>query len=375
MNVTASTIAHIRLCHVYGGAERYVLDLSEQLTARGYRSLILTPPDSPLAPKVQHVHGMLLSLPVRSGDLNLLTVLRVSRILRRQDIELVNMHDGTLPCCLGTHLAGIPVVATVHGFRRKWAFQTADHLIAVSDAVRDHFVKMGFPSHRITVVRNGTDTRYFTVGDRRAARAQLGIDPESFVFSTTSRLTQKKGINLLLEAFAQLTFTRPTTLIIAGSGPQEVELRMLAERLGISNRVCFLGFQADVRPVMTAADCHVLPSLIEPLGLAVLEAMACGRPCIATRSGGPAEVITDRTTGLLVDPGSISQLADALTFAATTPGWTDEAGLAARVSVEQSYSLQAQVDGVEAVYQHVLNQHKKPYFSISHKPFDGKIRI
>ena len=175
--------------------------------------------------------------------------------------------------------------------------------VAVSQAVADHVGSaFGF---RARVIPNGLSLARLHPPSRLKARLRLGLDPQAEVIGAVGRLHPQKGLEDLLQAFAELR--RPgALLLLAGEGGLEEPLRRLAERLGVASRVRFLGFQKDVSLLLPALDVLAMPSRWEGFGLGLVEAMACGVPVVATRvdslpevAGGAARLVRPARPDLL----------------------------------------------------------------------------
>lgn len=245
------------------------------------------------------------------------------RALQREgfDFDLIDAHffypDGVAAVLLGKWLAK-PVVVTARGSditywpalglpRRmiRWAGRAAGCCAAVSRALADEMVRLGLGREPPRVLRNGVDLELFHPQGRSAARAALGF--EGLVALSVGNLVELKGHHLAIEALAGVS---GATLAIIGSGPEEARLRALAERLGMSGRVRFVGVlaQAELRRYYAAADVLVLASSREGWPNVLLEAMACGTPVVATRVWGMPEVVTAPEAGLLVPERSAAAL-------------------------------------------------------------------
>jgi glycosyltransferase involved in cell wall biosynthesis len=195
--------------------------------------------------------------------------------------------------------------------------------ICVSDAVRNALVNLyRFPARKTITVQNGVSTSTFAPSKRDGAdlRAKFGIGPGEFVLVCAARLAEAKGVDILLQAVAQV-FKQgtPCKCFIVGDGPLRAQLMGQANSLGLSGQVFFEGFQKDVRPYLQAASAFILTSHLEGLPLSVLEAMACGVPCIVTNVGGSAEAVKHQEVGLVIPPASVEAATNAILQLATHP--------------------------------------------------------
>jgi glycosyltransferase involved in cell wall biosynthesis len=230
-------------------------------------------------------------------------------------------------------LSGTPFVAKVHGSdinvfateggRRgqiRWALHRARHVIAVSRALAARVAQLGVPQERTTVLYNGVDPQRFHPLPRDASKQDLGYAPDERVLLFVGNVQASKGCGELLEAFCRLSGQRPEArLAVAGTGPQVPDLKALAAQRGCADKVRFVGrlpHEAVIR-WFGAADLLCLPSHAEGVPNVVLEAMACGRPVVATDVGGIPEVLPS-FAGTMVPPRDVDALEAALQRALDT---------------------------------------------------------
>jgi glycosyltransferase involved in cell wall biosynthesis len=195
--------------------------------------------------------------------------------------------------------------------------------ICVSNAVRDSLERdYGFPAKRSVTIYNGVSLSRFAPSERDEIdiRAKLGLRSEEFVLVCAARLSKEKGIDILLQAISQLLRRNLSCqCIIVGDGYLKESLLEQVRELGLSNHVFLEGFQKDVKPYLLAGDAFVLTSHREGLPLAVLEAMACGLPCVVTNVGGNAEAVIHNLNGLVVNAGSVDEVVEAISYLLTHP--------------------------------------------------------
>jgi glycosyltransferase involved in cell wall biosynthesis len=228
----------------------------------------------------------------------------------------------------------------------------ADCVVAVSDAVAERHARYGAVGRRkLRAIPNAVDTTAFRPDPelRAAARRELGVASQ-FVWLAAGRLMWKKDYPTLLRAFA----ARPaSTLLIAGQGPLEAELKKLAESLGANAR--FLGQAADMPALLNAADAVASSSVIEGLPMALLEAAACGRPAVATDAGGARDIVIDGVTGFVTPPGDATALAAAISRVEDMPAAEREAvSRAARAHAVARFEIGAVIAQWEALYNELL---------------------
>jgi glycosyltransferase involved in cell wall biosynthesis len=197
-----------------------------------------------------------------------------------------------------------------------FAAHAAAGIITVSQALKDELVALGVAPSRVKVLRNGVDLQMFQPKDRATARAALGLDGPTLV--SVGLLIERKGHALVIEALANLPGYR---LVIVGEGPDRPALEQLAARLGVADRVRFLGRVAHERlaDIYTAADALVLASSREGWPNVLLEAMACGTPVVASNIWGNPEVVARPEAGVLMPERSAESVAASVQALFRTP--------------------------------------------------------
>jgi glycosyltransferase involved in cell wall biosynthesis len=235
----------------------------------------------------------------------------------------------------------------------------ADAFTAVSARTLEFAAaREGVDRSRARVIANGIDLSGFAaMPERAAARVALGLPAEAVVFGTIGRLHEQKGHGHLLTAAVEVVAAHPKALfLIAGYGSLEGELKSRAQALGLAERVRFLGYRTDVPALLAAMDVFVLPSLWEGMSNAVLEAMAAGRPVIATAVDGNVDQVADGVTGLLVPPGDAKALAAAMDRLARDPDGAREMGRRGRERAEREFSLTRMTEAYVALYRSLMKE-------------------
>ncbi len=299
------------------------------------------------------------------------------RVIRREQPDIVHTHTSKAGMLgrLAAWLAGVRVIVhTPHGhvfyghfgraasgvFRlleRALAARTT-RLIALTEAERDeHLVcSVGRPG-QFAVIPSGVDLARFQAVAGTAHRRLAGVDlpAAAVVVGSVGWLTPVKGHRYLVEALGRLKPRYPSVYgLIVGSGALLDDLKALAAAHGLADSVRFVGLRHDVVDCLAAMDVFVLPSLNEGMGRALVEAMAAGRPVVASRVGGVPTLIEHRRNGLLVPPGDAEALAAALDELISKPDWARTLGAAARAGIGERFSADDMVKAVDAVYAKAL---------------------
>ena len=357
-----------------GGVSRYVLSLSKALVQRGHRLTIAS--DGGQLESEATADGLThWRLPLHTSVEFSPAVFSASQALARRlandPVELVHAHTrvGQVVAARLSRRFRIPYVTTWHGFfkpnlgRRLWPC-TGDVAIAISEPVRQHLLEtFHVPADRIALIPNGIDLRRYETPIDPAApqrlRAQLQLAPEGPIVGTVARLVPSKGVDRLIRCFPKIRMSIPSArLLLVGDGPERVRLERLANANGMKNAVAFAGALADTRAALALMDVFVfLPAEQEGFGLALLEAMASGRPIVSLRRGGGAPWVLEQSgVGLVVEPDDAAALATAIIRLLHDRAQAAQEAAKARAVVEERYSLDRMVDQVEILYDNLTRR-------------------
>jgi glycosyltransferase involved in cell wall biosynthesis len=243
----------------------------------------------------------------------------------------------------------------------RWLATKTTALIAVSPQVRDDLVALGVaPKERFVVIRLGIelDERVAGEADGRADnRRYLGIPGDRFAVGWIGRMTAVKRTDDILVAFKRLRDSGvDAVLCLVGDGPDRPGLERRAHELGVIRDTVFLGYQEDVAPFYSAFDALILPSTNEGTPVSAIEALAAGRPVVATRVGGVPDVVRDGEDGFLVEAGDTDQLADRLERLARDPALRERMGKQGRERVLPRYAVTRLVQDVDELYRSLLSE-------------------
>ena len=358
-----------------GGAERQVVDLARKLRARKWRVSVASMIESrgPLASELQDFGVHLTSLGMKRGIPDPRGLLRLRRLLRSNNYDVVHSHMVHANYLVRlTHLmtpfpASISTVHTVHSNRwRDFGYRLTDAMVdvttAVSQAVGERYRSAGAISPaKLRILPNGIDTSKYRphsgVRNRLRERLQIG---KRFVWLAAGRFERAKDYGNLLRSF-HLACNDPADplLLIAGEGPLRKDMENLVRTLGIGHCVRLLGFRTDLADLMNASDGYVMSSCWEGLPLVLLEAAASELPVVATNVGGNPEAVCDGVTGMLVPKASPQALGSAMRELMTMGHDARAAlGAAGRVHVIANYSLESVVAQWERLYLWLMAEHR-----------------
>ena len=363
---TIVKILHITRHLDIGGIPRCVLDLSSALRTNGHQIVVASMGGVQVAALeasgIRH-YRIPLCGKFEFGPGLWHSWLALLPLLRKESFDIVHAH--TRMAQVLAHLLerfhGIPAVTTCHGFfkpnpgRRFWPCW-GQKVIAVSPAVAEHLATMHrVPNNRIVCIPNGIDaSKYIHFHDPEklfSLRADLDIPRQARVVGTTARLSPVKGLDDLIKAFSILAPKHPNFYcLIVGEGNARTDLEKLVRDLGLDGRVIFSGAVDDVAPYLALMDIFVLPSLMEGLGLSILEAFAAGKPVIASCVGGIVDVVKNGTTGILVQPRSPQQVAQAIETLFENSVLAQSLAAEASRVVRDRFSLTSMASQIQSVY-------------------------
>ena len=375
----------MKLIHVigdsrFGGAGRIILRLGQIGQAQGWQVDILTT-DTVLQQAVKQ-HGLgVITLDVIRRKIrplwDLAGLVRLWDFLRREHYAIVHTHTskGGFVGRLAARLAGVPVIVhTAHGFAfhersQPWArlfYSTleriasrwCDRIVSVSEFHRRWAVELGIcHPPKILAIPNGIAALASPGVVPADLREELGVREDELLILSMARLAPDKGLEYLIEAAALLLRTeRRFRIAIAGDGEVRVRLEELAFNLGVSDRIDFLGFREDVSDLLAACDVVVLPSLREGLSIALLEAMAAGKPIVATSIGSHRELASQAEIAQLVPPADAPALCEAILRLTRNPALMARLGAKARVLFESHYTEDRMLKTYKQLYFDLLEE-------------------
>lgn len=243
---------------------------------------------------------------------------------------------------------------------RNRLYRRADRFLAISRVIRDEFLACGVPASRIAQIPNGIETDAFPAADattRARLRAELGLPAESFLFAYSGKLNRGKGLEMLIRAWSRVhAARREAHLVLIGAGGQqflscEDALRREAEQCNLIDAITFTGYVTRVADYLRACDAFVFPSENEAFGLALLEALSCGLPALASATGGILDIVEDGVNGRLLPVGDATAWADAMLELMGTTDARRKWGEAGRRTVLDRFSIKSVAASHETLFQ------------------------
>lgn len=349
------------------GAEKHVIVLSERLQQRGHRVTALCPPGGWLPERLRAAGVAVVERPMH-GKQFMPAILSVARSSRRERYDLIHTH---LTCAtyLG-FMAGfvnrLPVVTSVHVLTHDLVYRRLfprkrNRIVTVSDFVRDSLVNQGIPAQGVKTIYNGTEfcannemltTPHADNLSELPVRAELSVPPNAELVGLFARVDEFKGHPVLVQAMRRIVDVRPNAYFVCVGSVEPAMQKSLwesAAKDNVAERMRFTGVRDDVQRLLGAMDVVTLPSRYEMCSMAIIEAMAMGKPVVATRAGGNPELIADNETGVLIERNP-DALADALITLLSSPSRRLAMGEAARQRAATHFSANVMVDNIESLY-------------------------
>lgn len=368
-----------------GGMRNHLLGLLKHLNRDVFEPIVFLPADDSFEQqlRVLDVKYYRLDISDRISPIrDIRAIIKLRRSLKDIHPSLIHIH-GNKTALIGRIAAKkiAPVIVTVHNFleesqKRFWFIIRAaerffcrwsDKIICVSDTLRKSLIRVyRIPASKIELIQNGIDIELWqNVADKAKSLERLKLSSEFKYLGMVGRMVAFKGHEYAIQAMPEIIDFDPNVrLVIVGDGPNKKVLTELVDKLGIKDKVFFLGHvNCDMREVYPAFDVFLFPSVNEPFGIAVLEAMICRLPIIATDSGGVSEILEDGKTALLVKPRDSVDIAKKYRQLTTDPDLRKKIVRNAQEKVFDDYSIDTMVNKTMEVYLECLHGKSVPHIS------------
>lgn len=362
-------ILHLNTERTWRGGEQQTLYLLQGLSKRGIHCDLICQPDSPMSHRAE-MAGLNVIPVAMHGEVDLLAARRIRSSMRNANYDLVHSHTSHAHTLAFAANLGLKVKRLVtrrvdfsifrHSFLHlsgiKYRFM-ADFFIAISQKIKDVLVADGVAADRIFVIHSGVDPQRFSGHPADHLRSEFDLTADEKVVINVAHLAGHKGQKHLVRAIPVVLKKIPDVrFFIIGKGELMEDLKGLGASLGLDRHLIFTGFRDDVGAFYNLADLFVMSSVQEGLGTAVLDALAAGKPVVATRTGGIPEIISNGETGRLVQPADPSALANGIIELLTHFNRAQKMATRGQKIVEQHFSIDAMVDNYLHVYHRILKE-------------------
>src|SRR3954466_15620797 len=356
---------HIDTARTWRGGQNQVLITVLGMRAMGHRAMLVAHPAGELRQRAQE--GLELVPLTPKTEMDLSAAWRLSRAIKQLRPDVLHAHDphgvamAALALSMSTQLAKPPLIAARRvDFHLKgnalsrWKYRQVDCFICASDAVRRMLVADGVPAARAVTVHEGIDLGHVDAAPPADLHADLWLPHNSPIVGNVAALVPHKGQRHLIEAAAMVIQKVPDArFVIAGEGELRLSLERQIKEHHLEKHVFLPGFRPDILSVHKAFDIFVMSSVTEGLGTSLLDAMACGKPIVATTAGGMPEVVADGDTGILVPPRDDAALAAAIVKMLKDPALRGAMGEAGMRRVREHFSAERMVQDTLDVYRRV----------------------
>ncbi len=353
-----------------GGIGNYILSLSSELKKKGVEVIVVSSggnlEDELKKNDISHIR-LDMKTKFELSPKVFISALRLAKIIKNEKVDMIHAHSRVSQAVafFASVMTGASFVTTCHGyFKKKFRgiFDTwGEKVVAISDAVNAHLKDdLGVKEGRISLIYSGVDMdrflRRYSDAEIREIKKVVGLK-DAPVVGTIGRLSSVKGQKFLIEAMRDIISKMPgVQCLIVGSGDEESALKSLALTLGIEGYVHFAPSDPDTAKFLSLMDVFVFPSINEGLGIALLEALAAGLPCVASRVGGINNIITDGSNGMLVEAGDSSAIAGAVIRLLGNPGLRRDMGERGRRVVAEKFPIGLMADKMIKLYDKIAEK-------------------
>lgn len=353
-----------------GGAETVFTTLLRRLTSERYQHTVVLRGEGWVADTVREI-GLDPLIIDSKGSFNLGYIATLLRLIRKNQITLIHAHllGSNIYGAMVAFIARVPMIATFHGgvdvasnerfLATKFRLINigAKAIVCVSKRLQE---ELGFrsplASAKLRLIYNGVDPEKFQPRSADALKGELGLPADAKIVISIGNIRPAKGYPYLVGAAAEVTSQDPGVhFVIVGHPRKDLfsELEAQIKEAGVCSNTHFLGFRSDVQDLLCQADVFLLPSTSEGFSISTVEAMMAGVPVVATRSGGPEEILEHEKTGVLVPVADSSAISEAVQRVVRGEIPEDMTRLAREKAV-QSFSVRSMIDHYEALYRELV---------------------
>ncbi|MEX2475904.1 glycosyltransferase family 4 protein [Marinobacter sp.] len=365
-----NTILHLIDTTGPGGAETVFISLLSELQNTSFRNVVVLRGEGWVAEQVRSL-GIAPYIIDSKGSFNLGYISALWRLVSTQGVDLIHAHllGSNVYGAMVSVLSRTPMIATFHGavdvasgerfLKAKFALigWGASAIVSVSRRLQQELgARAALPAHKLQLVYNGVDPDRFTGDHGAGLRSELGLPPNGILVVSIGNIRPAKGYEYLVDAAITLSAQHPDIHFVVVGHQKEPLFSALKAQVSESPRapnIHWLGFRQDVSDVLRQGDIFLLPSVSEGFSIATVEAMMAGIPVIATRSGGPEEIIEDGETGYLIPVRDSEAIVSAILELRQPARAEPVVGRARNRAVEQ-FSLAAMLNQYMAVYKRLI---------------------
>ncbi len=371
MSMEKINILYVVASMKLGGAERMAANLALGLNKSKYKVTFCAFEPGPLSKELSE-SGIEVFIFRRKMRYDIFLLWKVLMLMIRKKIMIVHAHAFQQNCYAfpAAKITGVPLfVMSEHGsiekqlakkrrfYINKVFMNSADAFITVSNAHKNELVEfLKAPREKITVVYNGVDiTKSTGIKSTETIKKGLNIDLNTYLVTNVGNFRPVKNQGYFLQAAVQVLKKLPRTIfLLVGEGGMRSELEDLSKKLGIAERVMFLGSREDVADILSITDVAAVSSSYETFGIAAAEAMAMSKPVVATAVGGIPELVKDKVSGFLVPLENPEKMAGRIVQLLEDKNLAESMGKAGRACIEKNFTLKLMIDNIDQLYQRLM---------------------
>ncbi len=339
----------------WGGQEKRTARLINGLDKQQFKVYYGVFKESKSYKRAEEIDAEILDIPIRQSY-DLPAVLKILKIVKEKKIDIISTHSGKdgLIGAIAGKIAGVNVIRTRHlqtPINSALSYNLSTKVVSVSQNVRDYLISAGVKEQKCEVIYTGIDTEKFNPKPKTDLKKELGIAEERVLIGIVAVLRKAKRHVMLIDAIKELPNVH---LAIIGDGPQEKNIREKLDSIDYKERVHLLGHREDVSEILPSLDMFVLPSNMEALGTSILEASACGVPCIGSKVGGIPECIFHGDSGFLFENENLEELKEKITILANDAELRKFMGAKARERILERFSNEVMIAKTEELYRELV---------------------
>lgn len=343
----------------WGGQEKRTVRLVNSLDKNKFKVYWAVSKDSKLFQNRENINAEFIPIEMKKSY-DIKAIKKVIDLIKKYNIDIISTHSGkdawvgaiarlfTKAKVIRTRHLQTPIASTL-------SYNLSDKVVTVSKQVEKYLLKRGVKREKLLTIYTGIDTNKFSPEIKKDIRKELHLPKDTIIIGIVAVLRAAKRHIDLIEAFSNIDTEKNTALVIIGSGPQEKNLKDFIKEKNLKN-IYMLGHREDIDKILPSFDIFVLPSEMEALGTAILEASACGIACIGSRVGGIPEVIQDNKTGFLFESKNIKDLREKLEILIKNDELRKIFGENAREEVLKNFSVKSMVENTQKLYESIINE-------------------
>lgn len=342
----------------WGGQEKRTVRVINGLDKSRFKVYYGVHKDSELMRRKSEIDAKFLELPI-TKSYNIFDLIRTIEVVRKYNIDIISTHSGRDAWigAMAGKLTGAKVVRVRHlqlPINSPLSYNLSDRVTAISRSVADHLIGRGVKKEKIDIIYTGQDMSLYTPEKSYNFRNEIGAREDDILIGIVAVLRAQKRHTLLLKALTKLP--KNCKIVIIGEGPQEGNIKTAIKTLELEDRVYMLGHREDVAKILPSLDIFVLPSIMEALGTAAIEASACGLPIVVSRVGGLPELVLEGESGYTFEPDSLDSLVEKLQLLINSKERREAFGRKGREFVLKNFNIDRMVRESEEQYERVLYQ-------------------